>query len=66
MLVSVRAIGSTGGHCGDNAGFRQGLSPESSWNISVINSLEEARKAVRLDLKYGANVIKCATGGVLS
>src|SRR5580692_6771490 len=29
MLVSVHAIGSTGGHCDDTAGFRQGLFPET-------------------------------------
>ena len=33
----------------------------------MINSPEEARRAVRLNIKYGADVIKtCATGGVLS
>ena len=33
----------------------------------VINSAEEGRLAVRLNIKYGADVIKiCATGGVLS
>ncbi len=67
MLVSVHALGSTGGHCDDGAGFRQGIFPETGVDTGVINSPDDARKAVRLDHKYGADVIKiCATGGVLS
>jgi len=67
MLVSVHALGSTGGHCDDGAGYRQGLFPETGIDAGVINSAEDARKAVRLNLKYGADIIKtCATGGVLS
>jgi imidazolonepropionase-like amidohydrolase len=67
MLVAVHAIGSTGGHCDDNAGYRQGLFPESGVAEGVINGPEDARRAVRIDVKYGADVIKtCATGGVLS
>ncbi len=67
MLVSVHAIGATGGHCDDEAGFRQGLFPETGPSEGVINGPEEARKAVRLMHKYGADIIKtCATGGVLS
>lgn len=67
MLVSVHAIGATAGHCDRNGGFRQGLFPESSPDIGVINGADEARRAVRIAVKYGADVIKtCATGGVLS
>jgi imidazolonepropionase-like amidohydrolase len=66
MLVSVHAIGATGGHC-DDGGYRQGLFPETSPAVGVINGADEARRAVRLAVKYGADVIKtCATGGVLS
>lgn len=66
MLVSVHAIGSTGGHC-DTTGLRQGLLPETTPSDGIINGPDEARKAVRIALKYGADVIKtCATGGVLS
>lgn len=66
MLVAVHAIGSTGGHC-DETGLRQGLLPENTPSDGVINGPEEARKAVRIAVKYGADVIKtCATGGVLS
>jgi len=67
MLVSVHAIGATGGHCDDTAGFRQGLFPETTPSDGVVNGPDEARKAVRLAHKYGADIIKtCATGGVLS
>ncbi len=67
MLVAVHAIGSTGGHCDDTAGFRQGLFAEPGPSDGVINGPDDARKAVRIAVKYGADVIKtCATGGVLS
>lgn len=68
MLVAVRALGATGGHCDDGAGFRFGLlNHESGPEDGVINSADQARFAVRFNIKYGADVIKtCATGGVLS
>jgi len=68
MLVAVHAIGATGGHCDDQGGFRFNVfGHESSLEDGVINGQEEARKAVRMNVKYGADVIKtCATGGVLS
>lgn len=68
MLVSVHALGSTGGHCDDSAGFREGLfQHESGPADGVINSPDDARFAVRWNIKYGADIIKtCATGGVLS
>jgi imidazolonepropionase-like amidohydrolase len=67
MLVSVHAIGATGGHC-DETGFRAGVfGKESGPEEGVINGADQARQAVRLVHKYGATVIKtCATGGVLS
>jgi imidazolonepropionase-like amidohydrolase len=67
MLVSVHALGGTGGHCDDGAGFRFGLFKETGPEDGVINSPDEARFAVRWNIKYGADIIKtCATGGVLS
>jgi imidazolonepropionase-like amidohydrolase len=68
MIVSVHAIGSTGGHCDSGAGYRFGLfGRETGPEDGVINGPDEARRAVRLNVKYGADVIKlCATGGVLS
>ena len=68
MLVAVHSIGATGGHCDGQAGFTFGLfGRESGPEDGVINGPEQARRAVRLNVKYGADVIKtCATGGVLS
>ena len=68
MLVAVHALGATGGHCDDQAGFREGLFGHEAGPLDgVINGPEQARYAVRLNHKYGADVIKvCASGGVLS
>ncbi len=68
MLVAVHAIGSTGGHCDGQGGYRYGLfGHENGPEDGVANGPDAVRAAVRLDLKYGADVIKtCATGGVLS
>lgn len=68
MLVAVHAIGATGGHCDDGQGFRFGLlNHEAGPEDGVINSPDQARFAVRFNIKYGADVIKtCPTGGVLS
>lgn len=68
MLVSVHALGSTGGHCDDGDGIRFGLlNHEMGPEDGVINSPDQARYAVRFNIKYGADIIKtCATGGVLS
>src|SRR5207244_4427174 len=66
--VSVHAIGATGGHCDDSAGYRFGLfGKEPGPEQGVANGPEAVRAAVRRAHKYGADVIKiCATGGVLS
>src|SRR5271166_6108478 len=68
MLVSVRALGATGGHCDDQDGYRFGLfGHETGPEEGVINGPVDARRAVRFNVKYGADVIKtCATGSVLS
>jgi imidazolonepropionase-like amidohydrolase len=68
MLVCVHAIGATGGHCDGEDGYRHGIfAHESGPEDGVINSPDEGRYAVRLNHKYGADVIKiCASGGVLS
>jgi imidazolonepropionase-like amidohydrolase len=68
MLVAVHSLGSTGGHCDGGAGFRFGfLNHEMGPEDGVINSPDQARYAVRFNIKYGADVIKtCASGGVLS
>jgi imidazolonepropionase-like amidohydrolase len=68
MLVSVHALGATGGHCDEGDGIKYGLlNHESGPEDGVINSPDQARYAVRWNIKYGADIIKtCATGGVLS
>src|SRR5437763_4149086 len=68
MLVAVHALGATGGHCDGGDGFRFGaLGHETGPEDGVINSADQARYAVRFNIKYGADVIKtCASGGVLS
>jgi len=68
MLVTVHALSATGGHCDFSQGYREGLfGSESGPLVGVINGAEQARYAVRLDHKYGADMIKvCGTGGVLS
>src|SRR5215471_716206 len=68
ILASVHALGSTGGHCDPYAGFAAGIfGREPDFRDGVIDSPEQARLAVRYNIKNGADVIKvCATGGVLS
>lgn len=67
MLVARYAIGSTGGHC-DLTGFPpETFGREPGVGRGIVSGADEAREAVRLDVKYGADVIKmCASGGVLS
>jgi len=66
MWVSGEALGPTGGH-GDPA---NGLDPElshSHWTDSVIDSADDARKAVRRLRREGADLIKIMpSGGVMS
>ena len=67
MLVARYALGATGGHC-DNTGFPPNtFGPEPGVEEGILHGANEGRQAVRLDVKYGADVIKmCASGGVLS
>src|ERR1700682_5887089 len=49
MLVTVHALGSTGGHCDHGGGFRQGLFRRESEPLDGgINGSDQARYAVRL------------------
>lgn len=67
MLVAREGIGATGGHC-DRGGFPEGtFGDEPGPSKGIVSGASEAREAVRLNVKYGADVIKtCASGGVLS
>jgi imidazolonepropionase-like amidohydrolase len=63
MLVSVHAIGATGGHC-DATEFPPSVTVPAP---AVANGPEAIRATVRKLRKYGAEVIKfCGTGGVFS
>jgi imidazolonepropionase-like amidohydrolase len=68
MRVATMALGATGGHCDEFAGFRPGLfGREAGLADGVVNGADAFRAAVRYNVKYGADHIKvCATGGVLS
>jgi len=56
----------TGGH-GDQGGLRPDLWAAPTWMDGIVDSPDDARKAVRYQHKYGADLIKItATGGVLS
>lgn len=66
MIVSGRALTATGGH--SDTHFAPHVSP-AFLNVlgAVCDSPDEMRKAARINLKYGAEVIKImATGGVMS
>jgi imidazolonepropionase-like amidohydrolase len=66
IVSAAHAIGITGGHC-DTNGFRPDLRPEPGPEEGVANGVDAVVRAVRYQIKYGADVIKiCATGGVLS
>jgi imidazolonepropionase-like amidohydrolase len=67
MLVAGYALGARGGHC-DNTGYPYNFfGHESGIAEGIAAGADQFRDAVRIQLKYGADVIKvCATGGVLS
>ena len=67
IFTVEKAIGTTGGHADPTNGVRMDLMGDPGPKEGVINSPEEARKAVRQRYKNGADCIKItATGGVLS
>jgi imidazolonepropionase-like amidohydrolase len=67
IWAATKSIATTGGHADPTNGARQGMLPEPTPEMGVINGPDEARKAVRQRYKDGADLIKItATGGVLS
>lgn len=67
IYTAEKAIGTTGGHADPTNGSKTDLMGDPGPKEGVINSYEEAKKAVRQRYKNGADVIKItATGGVLS
>jgi imidazolonepropionase-like amidohydrolase len=66
LWTARHTLSITGGH-GDQGGLRPELGVDATWQNGIVDSPEEAAKAVRYQHKYGADVIKfTATGGVLS
>jgi imidazolonepropionase-like amidohydrolase len=68
MLVATFGIGATGGHFDDTNGFRDLLfGHEPGSEDGIADGPDAIRKAVRFQIKNGADVIKAAvSGGVLS
>lgn len=67
IFTAGKAIGTTGGHADPTNGVRNDLKGDPGPKEGVINSVDDAKKAVRQRYKDGADNIKItATGGVLS
>jgi imidazolonepropionase-like amidohydrolase len=66
IFTAGKAIGSTGGHADPTDGYRQDLAKDLGAVDGIINSPEDAVKAVREHYKLGDDVIKIMpSGGVL-
>ncbi|ANE53103.1 metal-dependent hydrolase family protein [Flavisolibacter tropicus] len=67
IIAAGKIISTTGGHGDPTNGYNHELMGDPDAKDGVINSPDEARKAVRQHYKEGVDVIKItATGGVLS
>ncbi len=67
IYTSEKSIATTGGHADPTNGVKKSLMGDPGPKEGVINSPDEAAKAVRQRYKNGADCIKItATGGVLS
>jgi imidazolonepropionase-like amidohydrolase len=67
ILTAAKGLASTGGHGDPTNGWAAHFGADPSPKDGVVNSPEDARKAVRQRYKDGADWIKItATGGVLS
>jgi imidazolonepropionase-like amidohydrolase len=68
MLAATLGIGATGGHFDSTNGFRNKLfGRQPDFTDGMADGPDEIRKAVRFQVKNGADVIKAAvSGGVLS
>jgi imidazolonepropionase-like amidohydrolase len=66
IYTAGRPIGSTGGHADPTDGYRDDLAGDQGPADGIINSPEDAIKAVRMHYKKGDDVIKIMpSGGVL-
>lgn len=67
IYTAEKTIGTTGGHADPTNGYSKELMGDPGPKEGVVNSVDDARKAVRQRYKNGADWIKItATGGVLS
>jgi imidazolonepropionase-like amidohydrolase len=67
VYTSGKSLASTGGHADPTNNYRKDLMGDPGPREGVVNSVEDAAKAVRQRYKDGADLIKItATGGVLS
>jgi imidazolonepropionase-like amidohydrolase len=66
MFTSGNGIGSTGGHADPTDGYKRAFDRDVGPEEGIVNSVDDARKAVRWRYKEGADLIKVmVTGGVL-
>jgi len=66
ILTAGKAIGSTGGHADETDGYRADLMGDPGPADGIINSPEDAWKAIRQHYKDGVDLIKIMpSGGVL-
>ena len=67
IYAAGKSLATTGGHADPTNGVNARLRGDPGPTAGVVNSAQDARKAVRARYKEGADVIKLtATGGVLS
>lgn len=67
IFTSEKGLSITGGHGDPSNGYRDDLMGDPGPKDGVVNSVADAKKAVRQRYKNGADLIKItATGGVLS
>jgi imidazolonepropionase-like amidohydrolase len=66
IFTAGGGIGSTGGHADGTDGYRLDLEGDPGPKEGIVNSPEDAWKAVRFAYKYGADLLKIVpSGGVL-
>lgn len=67
IFTAGKSLATTGGHADPTNGMNNNMMGDPGPKEGVVNSVEDARKAVRQRYKNGADLIKItATGGVLS
>lgn len=67
IFTAEKSLATTGGHADPTNGAKRILIGDPGPKEGVVNSIEDAKKAVRQRYKNGADLIKItATGGVLS